>query len=170
MERHKEILNNINNRYVLLKNQNDYLIIDKLRRTMVIINDPIINRNILIELMLRRGVIIYDNVNELPEIIEYPVFIEKKVPSFKTFIKKIYNKNGIETGAIISGYTLTRIDKREKNRIEKIMERYASQVLYPREGLSIYSSIYNDTVSITVIRDINKLTSKDIDEKELYNW
>jgi len=49
------------------------------------------------------------------------------------------------------------------------MEHYAFQVLYPREGLNIYSSIHNDTVSISVIRNINNLPSED-DEKELYNW
>ena len=62
------------------------------------------------------------------------------------------------------------INREEKLRIEKILEHYAFQVLYPDEGLNVFSSTYDDTASISVIRDINNLPYEDVENKELYYW
>ncbi len=145
MERHNEILNNINRRYVLLKDNEEYLIIDKLRRTMVIINDPIIDVMKLIDIMIEKSVEIFNDVNDLPEITEFPIEIEEMPPAFKAFIRKVFNKERRETGAIISAMTESRIGREEKLKIERTIQHYASQVLYPNERLNLYSSIHDDT-------------------------
>ena len=170
MEKHKEILNNINNRYVLVKDNQYYHIVDKLRRTLVFFNDPIINIDKLIEIMIENKVEIYNTFNDLPEITEFPINMEVQVPTFQAFIRKVFNKEGNETGAIITGFTNSMIRRNEKLRIEQVMQHYAFHVLYPNEGLNLYSCIHDDTASISVIRNINNLPSEDINEKELYNW
>lgn len=61
----------------------------------------------------------------------------------------------------------------EACQIEKIIENYAFDVLYPNQGLNIYSDIHSDTVSITIIKGINNIRSQDISvwkETELYEW
>jgi hypothetical protein len=139
MEIHNDILNNINNRYVLLKKDKDFVIIDKSKKSMVIINDPIIDKEKLIKTMIEKGVEVYDSPEKLPQPSEIP-FSGKDIPtSFKLFIKKIHDKDGKETGAIISALTNKMLDINEKRRIERIMEDYAFTVLYPNEGLNIYS-------------------------------
>ncbi len=172
MEIHKEILNNINNRYVLLKKEKDYLIIDKLRKTMIIIDDPIINLAKLIETMISKKVEIYHNVKDLPKATEEPFKLQTESSLvFKVFIRKIFNHRNEETGSIISALTENHVNSESKEIIEKRMMRYAFQVLYPEEGLNMYSSVYNDTASITAIKKINDLPSIDIgDIKELYDW
>ncbi|MDT0690303.1 hypothetical protein RM549_10940 [Salegentibacter sp. F188] len=171
MEIHKEILNNINTRYVLLKNELDYLIIDHLRRTMVIIDDPIINVDKLIETMILRKARVYENVNDLPKPIEEPFKLKGKSIDFKVYIRKLFNRTGEETGAVLSALTNEPVNAERKINIEKTIMRYAFQVLYPGEGLNMYSSVYKDTASITAIKKINDLPSKEIGEiKELYDW
>ncbi|MNY60751.1 hypothetical protein D3C86_1973460 [compost metagenome] len=47
----------------------------------------------------------------------------------------------------------------EKNLIEKRLELHAFNIIYPKSGLNIYKSIYNDTVSLVIIKGINELSS-----------
>lgn len=172
MEIHNDILNNINSRYVLLKKDIGFIIIDKTKKSMVIINDPIIDKEKLIQTMIEKGVEVYDNPNKLPQPSEIP-FNGKDIPTaFKLFIKKIHDKDGKETGAIISALTNHMIDINEKRRIERIMEDYAFTVLYPNEGLNIYSDVNFDTASLTIIKGINNLSDQDINwtETQLYKW
>lgn len=70
MEIQKQILTNLNIRYVLVKAKLGYVIVDKNRRTMVKIEDPIINFEQLIKMMIEKDVVIYENVKDLPEPIE----------------------------------------------------------------------------------------------------
>jgi|GEM_PF-922466 len=173
MEIHTDILNNINTKYVLLKQREEYIIIDKNRRTMVIIDDPLINFQFLINTMIENGVKIYNNVKELPKAEEFLIKEDSFPPAYKLFIKKIYDKNANETGAIISALTNKRIDKLEKQNIENRIKNYAFTVLYPREGLNIYSDVNSDTASITAIKGINNLPYQDIDsgeQSDLYEW
>ncbi len=177
MDTHQDILNNLNTKYVLLKNDskdnNPYFIIDKTRKTMVMINDPIINKDALIRKMIDKNVEIFYHSDGLPTPTQVPFPISSVPNTIQIFIKKIYDKQGEETGAIISAMTSSKVDINEKKKIEKIIENYAFDVLYPNEGLSIYSNIYSDTVSITIIKDINDIPSQDISvwkKAELYEW
>ena len=72
-------------------------------------------------------------------------------------IKKIYNQEGMEIGAIIFAILHTPIDIQQKTNIENYLKQHAFNVLYPGEGINIYSDIHVDTASITVIRNINQL-------------
>ncbi|WMJ75366.1 hypothetical protein RCC89_19705 [Cytophagaceae bacterium ABcell3] len=168
----QEILNNINNRYILLKKGDIYSIIDKIRRTMVVIDDPIIDKSELIKAMLDLKVEIYDDPKKLPLATEKPVSDFKFPDTIKVFIKKIYDQNTKETGSIISAITQSMVNYEQKREIESLLEHYAFTVLYPGEGLNLYSDINSDTVSIVVIKGINYLPYKDIDGQEtnLFNW
>lgn len=168
MDIQKEILGNINTRYVLLKKDDKYYIIDIKTRALVAVDNPIINYEELIKAMLNREVKVYDNVKSLPSPVEHSV--RSKPNSIKIFIKKIYNELGAETGVIITAITPTSINVYNKKSIEKIMENYAYNVLYPYEGLNIYSNTYDDTASITVIKGINTLPSQNIDAQEIFDW
>lgn len=75
----------------------------------------------------------------------------------RTFIKKLYDQNGKETGAIISVDFGTPTNIQQKNIIENVLIQYAFDSLYPGEGLNIYREIYIDTPSIIVIRNIENL-------------
>lgn len=171
MEIHNEILENINTKYVLYNDGKKYSIINLQNNTMIIISDPFINLEKLLDAMLKKGVIVYDDITQIPK-------GEKKFASVdwndqlihKIFLKKIYNEDRKETGTILSAITKKFINVQEKHQIEKIMQRYAFSVLYPHEGLSIYSSIYNDTAAITVILNINSLPNIDTPSKDLYEW
>jgi hypothetical protein len=171
MEIHKEILNNLNTRYVLLKKELDYLIIDKLRRTMIIIDDPIINLEKLIEIMIIRETKVYGDVNDLPKPIEEPFKLRAQSMDFRVYIRKLFNHNELETGSILSALTIEPVNPERKEIIEERIMKYAFEVLYPREGLSMYSSVYKGTASIIAIKKINDIPSIDIgDIKELYDW
>ncbi len=79
-----------------------------------------------------------------------------------TFIKKLYDQNGRETGAILSVVFGAPTDIQQKNIIENRLIQYAFDTLYPGEGLNIYRDMYIDTPSITVIRNINNLPDQQI--------
>jgi len=165
---HQDILQNINTRYVLYKrDDNSYSIIDKLKRVIVSVDDPIINFKKLVETLLNKQIDIYLNLNDLPDAIEKPIEFTENAKTLKIFIKKIYDENGKETGSIISAMTDKLItDYQEKRNIERLLEDYAFTVLYPYEGLNLYTDINTDTISITVIRNINDLKYRDIDPNE----
>lgn len=172
MQIDNEILSNLNFRYVLLKKDLEYLIIDKIRRSLVIIDNPIINVEALIKLMLENRVEIYDNIKNLPAPTEHSLRSNSKPTSFKIFMKKMFNERNKETGVIISAIAEYAINEQSKKRIEKRMENYAFSVLYPGEGLNVYSNTYNDTASIIVVKNINNLPAKEIGDTELeiYQW
>ena len=79
-----------------------------------------------------------------------------------TFIKKLYDQNGKETGAILSVVFGSPTNIQQKNIIENRLIQYAFDTLYPGEGLNIYRDMYIDTPSITVIRNINNLPDQQI--------
>ncbi len=80
----------------------------------------------------------------------------------RVYIQKIYDKNGQETGAILSVVFGSPTNIKQKNIIESKLIQYAFDQLYPGEGLNIYRDMYIDTPSITVIRNINDLPEQDI--------
>lgn len=168
----KEILNNINTRYILLRKDTTYSIIDKIRRTMLIIDDPVINKGELIKKMLSLNVEVYDDPKKLPNPTEKPVSNFKFPPQIKVFIKKIYDQDKNETGAIISAITPSMVNYTKKRKIEALIEHYAFTVLYPTEGLNLYTDINSDTVSMVIIKGINNLPNKNIEglETNLYDW
>ena len=171
MDIHNEILNGINTRYALFEKGDQCVIIDIYRRTMVIIDDPVINLTELIKLMKGKGAKIFKNLDDLPKPAE-PYISNKLFPqSYKLFINRIFDHKGNETGAIISALTNKLINASEKQFIEGRIENYAFTVLYPGEGLNVYSSVYQDTASLTIIKGINNLPSKDInmEEREINN-
>lgn len=79
-----------------------------------------------------------------------------------TFIKKLYDQNGKETGAILSVVFAAPTNIQQKNNIENRLIQYAFDTLYPGEGLNIYRDMYIDTPLITVIRNINNLPDQQI--------
>lgn len=79
-----------------------------------------------------------------------------------TFIKKLYDQNGKETGAILSVVFGAPTNIQQKNIIENRLIQYAFDTLYPGEGLNIYRDMYIDTPSITVIKNINNLPEQQI--------
>lgn len=172
MQLENEILTNLNIRYVLLKRDSEYVIIDKLRRSMVIIENPIINVKELIKAMVNKNVEIYSDIKQLPLATEHSLRSKNRPDSFKVFMKKLFNERGFETGVIISAILNKALDEKNKKRIERKMEDYAFSVLYPGEGLNVYSNTYIDTASITVIKNINNLPTKDIEDKEfeIFEW
>lgn len=172
MKLHKEILDNINIRFVLLMKNTGYLIIDKNRRTSVLIEDPLINTDLLIKSMIEAGVTIYTNPKDLPEPTEFPVELPSITEKIRVFIKKIYDENRVETGSIISALLTNHIGKNEKKRIENLMENYAFSVLYPGQGLNLYREVNDDIASLTVIKNINNLPNQDLSwtPKDIYNW
>lgn len=80
----------------------------------------------------------------------------------RTFIKKLYDQNGKETGAILSVVFGAPTNIQQKNIIENRLIQYAFDTLYPGENLNIYREMYIDTPSITVIRNINNLPDQQI--------
>jgi len=79
-----------------------------------------------------------------------------------TFIKKLYDQNGKETGAILNVVFGSPANIQQKNIIENRLSQYAFDTLYPGEGLNIYRDMYIDTPSITVIRNIDNLPDQQI--------
>jgi hypothetical protein len=85
-----------------------------------------------------------------------------KNKSMSTFIKKLYDENGIEIGVILSVVFGAPTNIQQKNIIENKLIQYAFGTLYPGEGLNIYREMYIDTPSITIIRNINNLPGQQI--------
>jgi len=81
----------------------------------------------------------------------------------KTIIKRIFDSNKKETGAILIAGVNRPTNALEKSNIENQLIDFAFSRLYPREGLNIFSEINDDTPSIVVIRKINDLPSDEID-------
>jgi hypothetical protein len=79
-----------------------------------------------------------------------------------TFIKKLYDQNGKETGAILSVVFGAPTNIQQKNIFENRLIQYAFDTLYPGESLNIYRDMYIDTPSITVIRNIDNLHDQQI--------
>jgi hypothetical protein len=79
-----------------------------------------------------------------------------------TFIKKLFDQNGRETGAILSVIFGASTNDQQKNIIENKLIQYSFDTLYPSESLKIYRDMYIDTPSITVIRNFNNLPEQQI--------
>ncbi|KAA3647502.1 MAG: hypothetical protein DWP98_09260 [Bacteroidetes bacterium] len=77
-------------------------------------------------------------------------------------VRTIVDQNGKDSGSIIHADISRPTTALQKAQIEVDLIDYAFSTLYPREGLSIYSNIHSDTPSITVIRDINKLSQRTV--------
>ncbi|MDK2910598.1 MAG: hypothetical protein PWR20_2166 [Bacteroidales bacterium] len=80
----------------------------------------------------------------------------------RAFIRRLFDQNGKETGAILSVVFGARTNIQQKNIIENRLIQYAFDALYPCEGLNIYREMYIDTPSITVIKNINNLPEQNI--------
>lgn len=80
----------------------------------------------------------------------------------RIFIRRLFDQNNKETGAIISVIFGTPTDIQQKNIIENRLIQYAFDTLYPGEGLNIYRDMYIDTPSITVIKNINNLPEQNL--------
>lgn len=80
----------------------------------------------------------------------------------KIFIKRLLDKNGKETGAILSVVFGAPTNIQQKNIIENKLIQYAFDTLYPSEGLNIYRDIYINTPSITMIKNIDNLTEENL--------
>jgi len=78
-------------------------------------------------------------------------------------IKKLYNQDKKEIGSVLLSIMNAPIDAQKKKDIENELKQYAVDVLYPNEGLSIYSDISIDIPSIIVIRNINSLPNEYVD-------
>lgn len=81
----------------------------------------------------------------------------QQLTNLKLVIRKLYNHSGNETGAIISAFIPFPINLYEKNIIERQLQLYAFNKLYPRTGLNLFQEIHDDTASLTVIKSINNL-------------
>jgi hypothetical protein len=77
-------------------------------------------------------------------------------------VRKIYNKNGNETGAILTADVITPTNQKQKIEIERSLMDFVYQRLYPDEPLNIFSSVWSDTPSITVIRKLNELPDNNV--------
>ncbi|UUC43946.1 DUF5958 family protein [Flavobacterium cerinum] len=86
----------------------------------------------------------------------------EQLSDFRVILKKIYNSQAIETGTIMTALIEFSITLYEKNLIEKRLELYAFNNLYPQKGLNIYKSIYSDTASLIIIKGINDLAFENI--------
>lgn len=80
----------------------------------------------------------------------------------RIFIRRLFDQNNKETGAIISVIFGAPTDIQQKNIIENRLIQYAFDTLYPGEGLNIYRDMYIDTPSITVIKNINNLPEQNL--------
>ena len=87
----------------------------------------------------------------------------KSLSNFKVILKKLFDENSKETGCVMSAILPISISLYEKNLIEKRLELYAFNNLYPSQGLNIYKSVYNDTASLIIIKGLNELSSNSID-------
>jgi hypothetical protein len=72
-------------------------------------------------------------------------------------IKKLFNQTGIETGAILIAVITNAVNAQQKAQIEKQLNDYAFEHLYPGQGLNIYSDVNTDSPAIVVIKNINSL-------------
>ncbi len=175
---HQEILNNLNSRYVLLKKGYYYRIVDKLSRTVVVITDPFIDYKKLIKYMIENNVQIFQSINDLPEPIEKPLFISrdfefknpKGINVIKFFAKKVYSKNGMEIGTVVSAMTDNRVDSKYKKRIEEKIISYAFTHIYKNEGLKFYSENYDDTISLIILKNFNDLPTEEFQMSEVNIW
>lgn len=73
----------------------------------------------------------------------------------------------MEIGTIISVLTDKMVDSSYKRRIEDKIIQYSFTHIYKDEGLKFYSDVYNDTISMIVLRGINDLPSEDLSPSEL---
>ncbi|MCO6493912.1 MAG: hypothetical protein J5I98_36170 [Phaeodactylibacter sp.] len=83
--------------------------------------------------------------------------------TFKVVIRKIYDSNGKETGAILIAHVRKATDAKEKAYFEWKLEEYAFDKLFPDESLAIYKDKYIDLPAIVVIKELNELESQSIE-------
>ena len=75
----------------------------------------------------------------------------------KVYIHRLY-ENGVETGVILTAFIPGAIDINQKSDIESQLQQHCFDVLYPGEGLRIYSSVNKDEASVTVFRNPETIT------------
>lgn len=85
----------------------------------------------------------------------------ESLSNLKLIIRKLFDQNGNEIGAIITAFIPFPINLYEKNIIERHLELYAFNNLYPSTGLNLFKEIHDDTASLTIIRGINNLPSEE---------
>lgn len=72
-------------------------------------------------------------------------------------IKKLYDANSKEIGSVLTAQIDPNTARVHKGQIGISLEQYARNVLYPQEGLRIFSDIHHDTASIVALRDMNHI-------------
>lgn len=77
-------------------------------------------------------------------------------------IKTLNNKNGVEVGSVLKTSLNRATTEKEKKVIEEQLKQYAHDVLYPEEGLLIYSEYYDDTASIIVLTGTESLQENNV--------
>lgn len=73
-------------------------------------------------------------------------------------IKKLFNKEGQEIGAILRTIHNRPVDTQQKHFMESQLIQYGFDNLYPEEGLSIFRDLYVDTPSVALIKNIEGLS------------
>jgi hypothetical protein len=81
----------------------------------------------------------------------------KSLSNLRLIVRKIFNQSGAETGVVITAFLPFIPTLYEKNIVERHLELYAFNNIYPQTGLNIYKEINDDTASLTIIKDINNL-------------
>lgn len=162
MNSYENIINNKEGRYALYKAPDsvDYSIVDIFRGAIVLIDDPIINKEKLIEALIEKGFQIFSDFKKMPEPTEKPLSSLFTPDKYPIFVKKLYDKLGKETGSIVTAMPNAHISTRRKKIIESALQNYAFDVLYPNEGLNFYSNTEDDTASLLIIRGINEMPSE----------
>lgn len=77
-------------------------------------------------------------------------------------IKRLFSQDGREIGCVLTAVLGRGCTPQEKQQTEARMEQYARNVLYPNQGLHVYSETHQDLPSIVVIRDINNLPEESV--------
>ncbi len=80
----------------------------------------------------------------------------------KVSIKRLFNENGQETGAILRVMLGGPTNVQQKIITENQLIQYGFDILYQGEGLNIFRDIYVDTPSVTIIRNIDDLSETEI--------
>lgn len=81
----------------------------------------------------------------------------RSLSNVKIVVRKLFNKEGVEAAAVITAWIPFSLNLYEKNIIERQLELYAFNRLYPGKGLTLYKEIYDDVASITVMHDLDSI-------------
>jgi len=78
----------------------------------------------------------------------------------EAIIIKLHDQNGQEIGSILTRALGNKSNVNLKLDIESKLAQYAGEELYPGDGIIIYRNVYEDTPSITVLKNINEIPNQ----------